>query len=177
MNCLAIGNGPEACRSRLNVQAVSDQFPAIPGLIDINPFRADAPAGYSPLELICRHCSKYTVFISMKEISGGTRAQVTQFLQLVGVDSSAVMIVIDVVIIAGSQRAPGNPAGSAVEGNKSRRPEVECESRSRKPAPAIDRAIVPAAIVVWQPSPGFIGNPRPAKHGTITPPPNRIWRP
>jgi hypothetical protein len=36
---------------------------------------------------------------------------------------------------------------------------------------------MPAAIMVWEPAPGLIGNPSPAPQWTIAPTPDRIRRP
>jgi hypothetical protein len=101
------------------------------------------------------------------------RAQVVQLIVVRSVE----IVVVDVVVIVRSKRAPGDPAGAVIKANKAGRPEVKAKRRTRYPAPSEGHAVMPSAIVVRQPTPRFIGYPSPSPKRAIAPPPYPVWGP
>ena len=141
-----VRGSPEAYRSRLHIQAVSHQRTLPPRLLDIPASCRDPPVRKDPVsEMVQIDCSKRAVHLTIEEIARGSRVQRAQTRQVMVMASAIKKVMVDVIKIAWPQRTPGNPAGPAIEGNESGRPETERERRSGNPGPSKARTCRPGS--------------------------------
>jgi len=110
------------------------------------------------------------------QVLGTSPLEQTQFVQLIPIGILKGVMVY-VVVVAGPQRTPGNPARTLIEAYKAGRPKVKAEGWARQPTPTQIRAEMPAAVVVRNPSPGLVGDPGPSPEWPIDPAANPVRGP
>jgi hypothetical protein len=85
--------------------------------------------------------------VSVEEILRASILRQAQGIQVIAVGWIEI-IMIDIVVVAGSEGAPGNPRRSAIKPDESGRPKMEAEGGSREPAPTKAAMMIPASIMI-----------------------------
>jgi hypothetical protein len=106
LNYRSIRGGPETTGGWWNAQAIFHQRTLFPWLINILPTRNALVIEASVFKMLRLRCSESALDLAVERILRRSNMQVTQLRQLIAIDVMVEMVITDIVIVAGAQRAP-----------------------------------------------------------------------